>query len=90
MFEFQYSKSYSSKVIKRIFDNQYKGQKALLPLMWGEHCIECSAPQCYSTCPRYLARPDGHCRRFESGIEAVVIDGKVGAKVIFKPWAKLV
>lgn len=89
MFEFQYSYSCLSKIVKDTWVNQYKNQKALLPLMWGEHCIECSAPQCYSTCSRYLARMDGHCRRFENGIEAVEIGGKIGAKVVFKPWAKL-
>jgi len=88
MFELQYSN-------KRIsFDKILVAEKAsqgrqLLPMMWGEHCIECSAPECYGTCSRYEPRVDGHCRRFDNGIEPVSVNGEYGFKVIFKPWAKL-
>ncbi len=70
-------------------ERQYGNQKLLMPLMWGEHCVECSAPECYFTCVRFLSRADGHCARFERGIEPFEVNGKVGAKIIFKPWSKL-
>ena len=89
MFEYQYAKAGLSKDMKDAEVKQFTLQQRLMPLMWGEHCIECSAPECYFTCKRYEARADGHCRRFERGIEPVVANGKLGARVIFKPWAKL-
>lgn len=88
MFEYQYSKSQSALVLKSLCKKKTGGEY-FLPLMWGEHCIECSAPLCYGTCPRYEAREDGHCRRFKYGIEPLVVDDKIGAKIVFKPWAKL-
>lgn len=38
------------------------------PLSWGEHCVECAIPHCYTSCDLYRARPDGKCRRFTFGI----------------------
>jgi len=69
--------------------NDSQADALFIPLMWGEHCIECSAPQCYFTCPRYEFRPDGHCRRFVNGIEFERINDKLGARVKFKAWSKL-
>lgn len=89
MFEFHFSKNNNTKDIQETLDKQYLGRNNLLPIMWGEHCIECSAPECYFTCKRYVSRADGHCARFENGIEPQIINGKVGGKVIFKPWAKI-
>lgn len=89
MFEFQYSDKNNIASQKEALGKQYEAEQKQLPLMWGEHCIECSAPECYFTCNRFVARPDGHCRRFEDGIEPVVANSKLGAKVVFKPWAKL-
>ncbi len=61
-------------------------------LAWAEHCIECAAPACYSTCDLYLATPAGKCRRFEDGIVPNVSaggpDGPAG-EVRFRRWGKL-
>ena len=89
MFEFQYSLIGLSDEIKDIMERQYVNQRLLMPLMWGEHCIECSAPECYFTCNRYMSRADGHCARFERGIEPIIVDDKIAARIIFKPWSKL-
>src|SRR5262245_18109975 len=35
---------------------------------WEEHCVECSAPQCFSTCSLYAKRADLMCARFAGGI----------------------
>lgn len=53
---------------------------------WEEHCIECGAPACYGTCEKYVAAPDGRCRRFHGGIRHVL--GR-GCYVHFKEWGKL-
>jgi len=60
-------------------------------LVWGEHCVECSAPACYKTCDLYLATPAGNCRRFEDGVvpnaSAGTEDGPA-AEVRFRRWGK--
>lgn len=61
-------------------------------LFWGEHCVECAAPACYHTCDLYRPRPDGHCRRFASGIvqnPAFRSARGYGAEISFKRWGKL-
>ena len=61
-----------------------------VPLVWSEHCIECSAPKCYGTCPRYERRSDGHCVRVEGGISPVLsADGALQTAVHFRSWAKI-
>lgn len=65
-------------------------QRALL--LWGEHCIECAAPDCFASCDLYQARPDRRCRRFRFGAfknTAFQSSAGYGAEVIFKRWAKL-
>ncbi|HEY3694479.1 HAD-IIIC family phosphatase [Phenylobacterium sp.] len=61
-------------------------------LAWSEHCVECAAPACYSTCDLYLATSAGKCRRFEDGIvpnhSAGSADGPA-AEVRFRRWGKL-
>ncbi|ADE16274.1 FkbH like protein [Nitrosococcus halophilus Nc 4] len=61
-------------------------------LMWGEHCIECAAPACFSSCDLYEARPDKRCRRFEYGLyrnrNFPSLHG-FGAEVVFKRWGKI-
>ena len=89
MFEYRFSSSPFDKRMIRILEKQYADGGQFVPVMWGEHCLECSAPQCYSTCPRYMSRKDGHCRRFEGGITPVIHADTVAAKVTFKPWAKM-
>ncbi len=59
-------------------------------LFWGEHCVECAAPACYSTCSLYQPRADGRCRRFEYGIfENAHVNGRSAAELVFKQWAQL-
>ncbi len=61
-------------------------------LVWGEHCIECAAPACYSSCDLYEARPDRRCRRFQFGVfknRAFASAAGYGAELVFKRWGKL-
>ncbi|MBX3562665.1 MAG: HAD-IIIC family phosphatase [Sphingomonas sp.] len=61
-------------------------------LLWGEHCIECAAPDCFASCDLYDARPDRRCRRFESGVyrnRAFAGASGYGAEIRFKTWGKL-
>src|SRR5262245_48499109 len=61
-------------------------------LLWGEHCIECAAPDCFATCDLYMPRPDRRCRRFVNGIhrnQAFSSASGYGAEVTFKKWGKL-
>lgn len=58
-------------------------------LLWGEHCTECAAPDCYNTCDLYQARPDRRCRRFEFGMfpnTAFPTGFCSAAEVVFKHW----
>ena len=61
-------------------------------LVWGEHCTECAAPECYQTCDLYRPRPDTRCRRFKFGIyrntEFPCLRG-YGAEVVFRQWGVL-
>lgn len=85
MFEYQFSDpgfSYTDKF-------SLKGEGLFMPVVWGEHCMECSAPECYATCNRYVGRSDGHCRRFKEGIKPVWREGRLMAEVHFKDWGKL-
>lgn len=69
-----------------------KNISKVLDLRWEDHCQECAATSCYSTCALYSKRPDGHCARFEYGI----IPNRnfsglypFGADLQFKKWGKL-
>lgn len=66
--------------------------KRLSLLAWGEHCVECAAPECFRTCDLYEARPDRRCRRFTFGMyknrNFPSMRG-FGAEIQFKKWAKL-
>lgn len=61
-------------------------------LIWGEHCIECAAPECYQTCDLYRARPDQRCRRFELGMRRnrhFRAQTGPAAEIVFGQWGKL-
>lgn len=61
-------------------------------MLWSEHCIECAAPACFSSCDLYDPRPDKRCRRFEYGLypnEDFRSDRGAGAEVVFRRWGKL-
>ena len=67
------------------------GQKRAF-LLWGEHCIECAAPDCFATCDLYQARPDMRCRRFEFGMyknRNFPSAAGYGAEVRFRRWGKI-
>ncbi len=61
-------------------------------LCWEEHCVECSMPQCYSTCSLFVPRADRKCARFVYGImpnrQVQGLYG-FGADIRFRRWAKL-
>lgn len=93
MYQFYYSKNENSKKSsyqKSVSD--YLKIDAVKPTMWEEHCLECSAPACYKTCPHYIARSDGRCKRFTDGYN--VTDNQLGnckqsARVGFLPWSNM-
>jgi FkbH-like protein len=61
-------------------------------LFWDEHCVECAAPACYSTCDLYQARTDLRCRRFAFGAYKNYAFPSLrgyGVEISFKRWAKL-
>jgi FkbH-like protein len=61
-------------------------------LLWAEHCIECAAPACYSTCDLYEPRLDSTCRRFSFGAyknRAFPSMRGYGTEISFKKWAKI-
>ena len=62
------------------------------PIMWAEHCLECSAPLCYTTCPKFRKRKDGRCQLFENSICRVKDTQSIygeSINVIFEGWSKL-
>lgn len=61
-------------------------------LYWREHCLECAPPDCYHSCPLYVARQDRRCARFEYGIYPnPLLSGllRYGAEIKFRKWGKL-
>lgn len=88
MFDFCFSRT-NNKAIE--IDNGADSLigKRFVPLVWTEHCIECAAPKCYSTCPRYQRRLDGHCVRIVNGISPLYLKKEKGAVVEFRTWAKI-
>lgn len=64
----------------------------LLLTRWEEHCLECSAPDCFRFCSMYQKRQDFMCQRFEYGIVANPgFNGlfDFGADIRFRRWGKL-
>lgn len=57
-------------------------------IVWGEHCSECSQPQCYFSCDFYTPKQDMHCRRFVAGFEE--IEGQSDfSRIRFRKWGKI-
>lgn len=90
---FSYIWNIGEKFIHDTFDNTPPITKVshVVPMLWREHCMECSMPLCYSTCPLYKKRMDGRCKRFAKGVTPVVLDNYPlkGARIEFRRWAKL-
>lgn len=67
---------------------RFRGQ-GVRPARWEEHCYECGAPACYSTCALYDPAELVGCRRFEHGI-VLHRDGDswtgVRAELVFRRW----
>lgn len=66
--------------------------RAVAPLFWEEHCTECAAPGCFSSCPLHVPRQDGSCARFVRGIErdhAYPGLHGYGADIRLRRWARL-
>ena len=94
MFEFdKYDKSRGfAHASPEISYTPFDGGRARAFLLWGEHCIECAAPDCFSSCDLYQPRPDRRCRRFNYGVyrnPAFPSAAGYGGEVIFKRWGKL-
>ncbi len=86
-----YSKEYKRAEYKRNLADVFH-VTAVRPTMWEEHCLECSAPACYSTCPHYIERKDGRCRRFYDGYHvyenSLGCNGQ-GMRIKFHKWADM-
>lgn len=77
-------------VIQPVFDPV--NVRRMLLLRWEEHCLECSPPQCYKSCLRYLQRPDKNCRNLDYGIyPSAAFHGApaAAADLRFRPWGKI-
>lgn len=88
MFEHHLSTNPSFRIASRL-DTLLPPGDYFSPLMWGEHCMECAAPHCYTSCPRFKQRIDGHCERFYGGLRPVADKGSIGTHIHFKSWGKL-
>lgn len=70
----------------------FEGGRTRAFLLWGEHCIECAAPDCFTSCDLYQPRSDRRCRRFTYGVyrnPAFSSAAGYGGEVVFKRWGKL-
>lgn len=86
MFDFMWSQE--NRIAKITMQEEQATQ--IVPTIWSEHCVECSAPDCYLSCEMYEARKDRQCVRISSGISPIIKNKKiVGEKLQFKKWAKI-
>jgi len=98
MFEFEVNHTHESldqippEVMAEFEHQPFEIQSASL-LSWEEHCTECAMPDCYRSCDLYVARKDGHCRRFSGGMSPIRpvrnLQGYV-VRIDFKAWGELV
>ncbi len=61
-------------------------------LNWEEHCIECAAPSCYTSCSLYEKREDLKCVRIKNGlVRDYNYNGlfNYGISCEFRKWGKL-
>ena len=64
------------------------GQRTML--RWGEHCTECAAPACYSSCSFFAPSLSLKCRRFDKGIVPFAFSkDRVGFSFRMRKWGKL-
>ena len=94
MYQFYYADEIKPFTRGELADDirNYIAVTAIRPAMWEEHCLECSAPACFSSCAHYLPRRDGRCKRFENGLlsfyDPRACCGR-GARVRFRKWANM-
>ena len=94
MYQFYYadgSKIQNQPVYQKNLKTEYE-VTAVRPTMWEEHCLECSAPACFSSCTHYIPRGDGRCMRFANGL--FVYDNEKGCcnqgvRVKYRKWANM-
>ena len=94
MYQFYYadsSKIENQPVYRQNLKTEYE-VTAVRPTMWEEHCLECSAPACFSSCTHYIPRSDGRCMRFANGL-CVYENEKgccgQGVRVKYRKWANM-
>jgi len=91
MFDYMWSKNNNDST-NDTTTKTFKFSK-VVPTVWSEHCIECAAPICYSTCPNFEKREDGQCVRVKNGIHPVSKTRNclsyLPVRVHFKKWAKI-
>ena len=94
MYQFYYAdptETYVRKECKENIRNCFR-ITAIRPAMWEEHCLECSAPECFASCAHYQERSDGRCKRFYNGLQTFhdkrACCGQ-GAHVKFRKWGNL-
>lgn len=94
MYQFYYadpSQTYERKACKQNIRDHFH-ITAIRPAMWEEHCLECSAPECFSSCAHYQERSDGRCKRFYNGLQTFHDKNACcsqGAHVKFRKWGNL-
>ena len=65
--------------------------ECIMPLIWSEHCLECSAPECYRSCTMYQPDRYGKCKRTEYGFR-VLRDEHLSFQAVqlkYRKWGKL-
>lgn len=81
------------EILKEVSDvlPQKEDIKEIAPLIWGEHCLECSAPQCYKTCRIYESDRYGRCKRTEYGVRTWYNDciAFPAVQLRYRKWGKL-
>lgn len=94
MYQFYYAdpaQTYVRKPCKENIRSRFR-ITAVRPAMWEEHCLECSAPECFASCAHYQERSDGRCKRFYNGLQTFA-DKRAccgqGAHVKFRKWGNL-
>lgn len=93
MYQYYYSKQDNNNelLLKDDISNYFNISKVRVT-MWEEHCLECSAPLCYETCPNYVARIDGRCKLFENSISEFQnehAENQLASRIKFRRWANL-
>lgn len=92
MFQFYYAEGKVKIPKYRLNIHDHINIDAVKPSVWEEHCLECSAPDCYTDCKMYEARKDGRCKRTFDGISVREdVKGCCGraAHFRFKRWSNL-